>query len=144
MAGILVVTQGALADELARGARTIAGSSTPIATVSLGWDESPAQSEGKVAAALAALDGSAAGKNGVLILTDLPGATPFNIAKRFARPGRIEVLSGVNLSMVVRVCCPGCEDLAVGELAGWLAEKGRQSISHYQPGAETETGKSGG
>ena len=135
MARILVVTQGDLARELAHGATTIAGPSNRLQTVSLGWDESPAISERKVAAAIeqGSLEGEA--DEGVLILTDLPGGTPFNVAAKFARPGRIEVLSGVNLPMVVRLCCPGCLERSVGELAEWLQEKGRQSICRYQPGA---------
>ncbi len=139
MARILVVTQGGLAQELVRGAHTIAGQSDRLETVSLAWDESPVISERKVAAALeeGIQDGEA--DQGVLILTDLPGGTPFNVAAKFARPGRVEVLSGVNLAMVVRLCCPGCRERSVGELAAWLEEKGRQSICRYQPGAPVES-----
>jgi PTS system mannose-specific IIA component len=141
MARVIVVTQGALAEELARGARTIAGPSGSIETVSLDWDESLGESERKVAHALfespeavaAAGRGEDGADSGVLILTDVPGGTPFNVAKKFARPGKVEVLAGVNLPMVVRLCCPGCQDQSVGELARWLLEKGRQSISHYEP-----------
>lgn len=139
MARILVVTQGGLAQELVRGAHTIAGQADRLETVSLAWDESPVISERKVAAALekGIQDGEA--DEGVLILTDLPGGTPFNVAAKFARPGRVEVLSGVNLAMVVRLCCPGCRERSVGELAAWLEEKGRQSICRYQPGAPVES-----
>lgn len=133
MARVLVVTQGALGEELARGAHTIAGSSTRIETVSLDWNESPAESEEKVAAALASRHDQADARDGVLILTDVPGGTPFRVAAKFARPNEVEVLSGVNLPMLVRLCCPGCRDGSVSELADWLIEKGRSSISHYQP-----------
>lgn len=139
MARILVVTQGGLAQELVRGAHTIAGQSDRLETVSLAWDESPVISERKVAAALEEGIQDGEGDEGVLILTDLPGGTPFNVAAKFARPGRVEVLSGVNLAMVVRLCCPGCRERSVGELAAWLEEKGRQSICRYQPGAPVES-----
>ena len=142
MARILVVTQGALAQELVHGAHTIAGQSDRLETVSLAWDESPMISERKVAAALeeGGRDGDAEEDNqGVLILTDLLGGTPFNVAIKFARPGRVEVLSGVNLAMVVRLCCPGCRERSVGELATWLEEKGRQSICRYRPGTPIES-----
>lgn len=142
MARILVVSQGALAQELVHGADTIAGPTDRFETVSLDWDESPAISERKMAAALAkgGRDGDAYEEDqGVLILTDLHGGTPFNVAVKFARPGRVEVLSGVNLAMVVRLCCPGCRERSVGELAAWLEEKGRQSICRYQPGAPVES-----
>ena len=136
MARILVVTQGALAEELVHAAHNIAGQSERLETVSLNWDESPVISERKVAAALE--EGGQEGRihendQGVLILTDIPGGTPFNVAARFARPGHVEVLSGVNLAMLVRLCCPGCRERSVGELAAWLEEKGRQSICRYQP-----------
>lgn len=139
MARILVVTQGALAQELVRGAHTIAGRSDRLETVSLDWEESPVISERKVEAALE--EGSRDGEadKGVLILTDLPGGTPFNVAAKFARPGRVEVLSGVNLAMLVRLCCPGCRERSVGELAAWLEEKGRQSICRYRAGAPVES-----
>ncbi len=140
MARVLVITQGALAQELARGAHTIADRSEDrIEAVSLDWDESLAISERKVAAALERGGPNGEDDEGVLILTDLPGGTPFNVAAKFARQGRVEVLSGVNLSMVVRLCCPDCRGRSVGELAAWLQEKGRQSICRYEPGSPAES-----
>lgn len=134
MARILVVTQGALAEELVRGAHTIAGQAHRLETLSLDWDESPEESERKLAAALDRGRQDAEVGDGVLILADLPGGTPYNVAKKFAREGQIEVLSGVNLPMVVRLCCPGCQERSVGELAEWLQEKGRQSIRRAEGG----------
>ncbi|MCP4204716.1 MAG: hypothetical protein GY769_22640 [bacterium] len=128
MARILVVTQGALANELVRGANIIAGHTTRLETLSLDWDESRETSERKLAAALADRGRGTEAEEEVLILADLPGGTPYNVARKFARGRNVEVLSGVNLPMVVRLCCPGCQERSVGELAAWLQEKGRQSI----------------
>ncbi len=139
MPRILVVTQGALAEELVRGAHTIAGQATRLETLSLEWDERLEVSERKLAAALAKETPNTEADNGVLILVDVPGGTPFNVARKFARAGRVEVLSGVNLPMVVRLCCPGCQERSVGELAGWLQEKGRQSICRAE-----DNGRAGG
>jgi len=136
VARILVVTQGALAQELAQGAQVISGRSDRIETLSLAWDESPAVSEERLGAALEASGGI---NGGVLILTDIPGGTPFNVAGKFAAPGKVEVISGVNLAMVVRLCCPGCRERSVEELALWLLEKGRQSIRRYHANGSLES-----
>lgn len=138
MAGILVVTQGELAEELARAAQRIAGVANRIETVSLAWNESPIESQDKVAEALAQLENGRGAEGGVLILTDLPGGTPFNIAKKFARPDKVEVVSGVNLSMLVRLCCPGGGERSLGNLAEWLQEKGRQSIVRFESGSSED------
>ncbi len=136
MARVLIVTQGPLAQTLVEGARTIAGTSQGLSALTLGWDEGLDEGVRRLKSTLDRLEGEAdiGGKadEGVLILTDVPGGTPFNVAMRLAEPGRVEVLSGVNLPMAVRVCCPGCGDLSVSELAGWLEEKGRQSICRGQ------------
>jgi PTS system ascorbate-specific IIA component len=60
-------------------------------------------------------------ENGALVLTDIFGATPANIAARLAEPGRVKVLAGVNLPMLVRAICYRTEkldQLATKALAG--------------------------
>lgn len=124
MTRALILTQGRLGVELLEAARTIAGAAEDIEALALGWDDPLETVENKVRAAI-----ERNGANeGLLILTDVPGGTPCNVARQFAIPGGIEVLSGVNLPMVVRLCCPGCADKPVGELAEWLEGKGRQSV----------------
>lgn len=130
MARILLVTQGSLARELVRGAGIIAGDSDRLETLSLDWDESPEESERKLAEALGPAGGG--DQDDVLILTDLPGGTPYNLARKFVVPDRVELLSGVNLAMLVRLCCPGYEGRSVGELAAWLRERGLQSINRAE------------
>ncbi len=64
----------------------------------------------------------------ILILTDMPGNTPTNVALEFREPGRLEVVCGANLPMLLRLSCrPRCER-KLSELAEWIAEKGRCAI----------------
>lgn len=133
---VLLLTQGHLGEELARAARKIAGDGKSLETLSLAWDEDPDSAERRLEEHLAAGDPT----DGVLILTDVPGGTPFNVARRLVDPGQIEVLSGVNLPMVVRLCCPGCADDSVATLAQWIVEKGRTSIARGEPAKACDRG----
>lgn len=142
MARVLILTQGPLGETLLEGARTIAGNSERLSALTLGWNDDLEQGASRLRAALAEMEPQSSEEDedeGVLILTDVPGGTPFNVAMRFAEPGRVAVLSGVNLPMAVRVCCPGCGDKSVDELANWLEQKGRQSI---QRGSTLRSGRS--
>ncbi len=66
--------------------------------------------------------------DGLLILTDIYGGTPHNIALTLRRPGRVEVVSGVNLPMVVRLGCGADSEMSLEEMAEWIGAKARASI----------------
>ena len=66
--------------------------------------------------------------DGVLILTDLFGDTPSNLALGLVDPGRVEVVTGVNLPMVLRLACLDGRAQPLAELARWIQAKGRQGI----------------
>ena len=68
------------------------------------------------------------GGDGLLILTDIYGGTPNNIALSLRQPGRIEVISGVNLPMVVRLGCGANSERSLEEMARWIGKKARASI----------------
>jgi PTS system mannose-specific IIA component len=132
MVKTLIVSHGDLAHVLLRSAETIAGPNPALAAVSLAWDDEPAEARRKVAEAIGALGA----EDGLLILTDMFGGTPNNIAAGFAEPGRVEVVAGVNLPMVLRLECMGeTGTRTVSDLAAWIESKGRGSIRH-QIGAE--------
>ncbi|HRC85586.1 MAG TPA: PTS fructose transporter subunit IIA [Thermoanaerobaculia bacterium] len=124
----LVVTQGALASELVAAGKRIAGTLSQCQAVSLGWDDDLATARERIASAMAE-----AGPSEVLLLVDLFGSTPCQAALALAEPGRVEVVTGANLPMVVRLGCPGGESLSVSEAAEWLTAKGQGSIQHAQP-----------
>jgi PTS system mannose-specific IIA component len=125
MIGKMILTHGGLARELLAAANVIAGRLDGFEAVSLDWSDGFDEAHGKVAAALERLDRG----QGVLILTDMYGSTPCNAAMTFFQPGKVEVLTGANLPMVVRLACQSeAEATDVAELARWLQAKGRKSV----------------
>lgn len=132
MANVLVVSHGRLAAELVASARRIVGELGPVESVCLDWDAAPEAVEESLREAV-----ERAGEP-LLVLVDIHGGTPSNVAMRLARPGRIEVLSGVNLAMVVRLGCAGALERPVGELAEWIRGKGRDSICHPRPAGDRD------
>lgn len=124
MIGKLILTQGGLARELLLAAQTISGPMSGFEALALDWTDTAEQAKDKVRASLSRLDQG----EGVLVLTDMYGATPCNVALSFLAPGRVEVLAGVNLPMVVRLTCPGLEGLTLSALAKWLQAKAQSSV----------------
>lgn len=125
MIGTLILTHGGLAREFLAAAREIAGELRQFEAVSLEWSDGLDEASAKIEAALARLDTG----EGVLVLVDAFGSTPCNSALRFKRPGGVEVVSGVNLPMVVRLACRGDrESMTLADTARWLQTKGRQAI----------------
>lgn len=125
MIGKLLLTHGGLATELFAAAQQIsAGKLAGCEALSLSWDETPDAARRRVEEALARLDTG----QGVLILTDIHGGTPTNVAMSCYRPGKVEVLTGLNLPMVVRLACQAAEPGSLTEVARRLQEKVRSSI----------------
>lgn len=125
MIGTLILTHGGLARELLAAAREIAGELNQFEALSLEWGDSPDEALSKVRAALSRLDSG----DGVLILADAFGGTPCNVALTVQDPGRVEVVSGVNLPMVMRLACQGNrQQTDPAAAARWLQAKGRDSI----------------
>ena len=98
MIGIVVVTHSKLGDALIEAAEFIIGDRLEsIVSVSIDIAQDVDKLRGKVAAAIKEVDR----KDGVLILTDMFGGTPSNLSYSFLEEGRIEVLSGVNLPVLI-------------------------------------------
>ncbi len=99
MVGVLVFTHGALGDSLLRAAAHVLGGMPPHAeAVTIAPGEAPDSIIGRAREALARVDQG----RGVLVLTDIYGATPANTALRLLEDGRVEGISGVNLPMMLR------------------------------------------
>ena len=125
MIGKLILTHGGLARELLAAANVISGQLTGFEALSLDWTDGFDDARAKVAAVLEQLDQG----QGVLILTDMYGGTPCNIAMTFYQAGKREVLSGVNLPMVLRLACQADgEEGTVSDLARRLQIKGQKSV----------------
>lgn len=124
MVGKLILTHGGLARELLAAAQVISGRQAPFEALSLDWAAGFEESRATVRDALDRLDQG----QGVLILTDAYGTTPCNIAMSFLEPGRIEVLTGVNLPMVLRLSCQAFDEEDLGQVARGLQMKAQRSF----------------
>lgn len=124
MIGKLILTHGGLARELLSAAQTISGRLAGFEAISLDWNDGLEEAKAQIAAAIARLDEG----QGVLILTDMYGGTPCNVATVFHQPGRVEILTGVNLPMVLRLACQSADGGNVSEVAHWLQVKGQRSL----------------
>lgn len=135
MFGVLIVTHGRLATELLATAETVMGRQrSEFEALSLDWGEGVEAARERIAACLLRLDRG----SGVLILTDMFGDTPSNAAASFVQPGRVELLSGVNLPMVVRLGCADVHQMDLATVAEWLESKGRRSIGRLPPAPPVE------
>jgi len=123
MIGVVVVTHGHLATELLNAAEAIAGDLPSFAAVSIGWHEDTEDARTEIAQAITRVERGA----GVLILTDMFGGTPSNLAMSFLAQGRVEVITGVNLPMLIKlVNLPDQADLLTA--AREMREHGRHAI----------------
>lgn len=124
MIGLLVVTHGGLAEELVMAAERIVRKPAPMKAVTLGWDDDPDKSRKEIESVLLSLDRG----DGVIIATDMLGGTPANIAMAFLEAGKVEVVTGVNLPMVIKFSNMQSQE-TVAETARLLADKGRSHIT---------------
>jgi PTS system mannose-specific IIA component len=121
--GVVVVTHGQLANELLNAAEMIVGDLPRFAAVSIGWHDDVRVARDAIQGAIARVDAGA----GVLILTDMFGGTPSNISLAFLEAGRVEVATGVNLPMLIKLAKSGAGgDLLA--LARDLCGHGRAAI----------------
>lgn len=117
------MTHGRLAIELLNAAEAIVGDIQNVAAVSIGWHDDVAMASSMVEKAIRRVDTG----SGVLVLTDMFGGTPTNIASTFLDEGVIEVVTGVNLPMLIKLIQIGAEvDLA--EAAKLVGENGQNNI----------------
>jgi mannose PTS system EIIA component len=97
MPGVVVVTHGQLAAELLNAAEMIVGDLPGFVAVSIGWHDDVTVARAAIATAIEKVRTSA----GVLLLTDMFGGTPSNLGLAFLEAGTIEVITGVNLPMLI-------------------------------------------
>ena len=125
MIGVLVVTHCRLGDALLEAADFILGERPEAMTaVSIDLKENADKLRNKIADALKKLKSDA----GILILTDMFGGTPSNLSYSFLEEGKIEVISGVNLPMLIRAASAR-KNQSLSELAANLEAFGKKSIS---------------
>jgi PTS system mannose-specific IIA component len=123
MIGVVVVTHGHLATELLNAAETIVGDLPRFTAVSIGWHEDVQDARGEISAAITRVHA----EHGVLLLTDMFGGTPSNLGMTFLEHGKLEVITGVNLPMLIKLASmtEGPDLLAI---ARELREHGKNAI----------------
>jgi mannose PTS system EIIA component len=124
MIGALAVTHGQLAHELVAAAEMIVGEISHIQAVSIGWHDDVNDARREIERRIAEVEHGA----GVLILTDMFGGTPSNIAFSFHEPGKVDVVTGVNLPMIIRIATQK-EGETLDSMARGVRDQGRSSIS---------------
>jgi len=99
MIGLILVTHGKLADEFLVALEHVVGPQENIAAVCIGPHDNMDDRRAEIASSIKETDLG----QGVIILTDLFGGTPSNLAISLLEPGRVEVIAGVNLPMLIRL-----------------------------------------
>jgi mannose PTS system EIIA component len=123
MIGGVLVTHGQLANELVSAAEMIVGEIHHITAVSIGWHDDVDVAREEIERAIQRVDTG----SGVLLLTDMFGGTPTNLAATFLGQATVEVVTGVNLPMVIKLATQDAgEQLA--DLARRVRDQGQQQI----------------
>ncbi len=122
MTGIVLVTHSGLGESLRHQAEVILGKMVPMTTVSISYGADPDLALDELIASL----GMGQDSGGVVVLTDLPGATPHNLAQKAAEARGVPVISGVNLPMLLKVI--NHADKPPNELAAVASLGGHQGI----------------
>jgi PTS system mannose-specific IIA component len=122
--GALIVTHGNLANELLSAARKIESTDVVIEAVPLEWSDTVDEAREKIRLALERIgtDG------GVIIFTDMFGGTPSNISLSFLEKDRVEIITGVNLPMVVKFATLPQDGKDLTAVAHTISEKGSKAI----------------
>jgi PTS system mannose-specific IIA component len=120
----LVITHGQLASELVAAAEMIVGEIEHIVPLCIGWQEDVNEARDEIERQLKSLRI----ENGAIIMTDMFGGTPSNLAMSFLKDRKVEVITGVNLPMIIKAASQGeSEDLVT--LAEKICEKGKSNIT---------------
>jgi mannose PTS system EIIA component len=124
MIGLVLVTHGRLATEFVVAMEHVVGPQRAIAPICIGPDDDMESRRTDIAKAISDVDTG----RGVIVLTDLFGGTPSNLAISLMKPGSIEVIAGINLPMLIRL--EGARrTMSVGDAVAAAREAGRKYIS---------------
>ena len=123
MIGVVVVTHGQLATELVNAAEMIVGDLPQFTAVSIGWHDDVNDAREEIVQAVERVRG----EEGVLLLTDMFGGTPSNLGMTFLQADRLEVITGVNLPMLIKLASlrSSSDRLAVAKA---MRDHGRSAI----------------
>jgi len=123
MIGLIVIAHFDLAKEMVAATELIVGKQEQFESVGISPDEDIDKTRGKIIEALKKADSG----DGVMILTDMFGGTPSNISLSFLEEGKVEVVTGVNLPMLIKLNTYR-EGRQLGELARFITQYGQNNI----------------
>jgi mannose PTS system EIIA component len=124
MIGILLVTHGRLAEELKAAALTIQPEVPRLVALALEWRETGEDARERIRQAIAQADEG----DGVVVLTDMFGGTPTNLTLSFLEKDRVEIVTGLNLPMVLKCGSLQKTAVSVSEMARLARDRGQRSI----------------
>jgi PTS system mannose-specific IIA component len=124
MIGMILVTHGHLAEEFVHAMEHVVGQQSDIATVCIGPNDDMEARRKEIAQAIKKVD---SGK-GAIILTDLFGGTPSNLAISLLKPGKTEVIAGINLPMLIRLA-GARKDMTLTTAAAAARDAGKNYIT---------------
>ena len=113
MIGLVLVTHGRLAVEFRAALEHVVGAQEQIETITIGPDDDVEQRRRDIIEAVTRADSG----DGVVILTDMFGGTPSNLAISVMEPGRVEVIAGMNLPMLIKLSSVRSTDNMAAALA---------------------------
>ncbi len=121
--GGVIVSHGQLATELLAAAEAVVGDLNHIAAVSIGWHDDVEAAKDEIERSIKSVGQG----SGVILLTDMFGGTPTNISAMFLKEGEIEIVTGVNLPMVIKLASSS-KEISLAEMAREIEDQGKQSI----------------
>jgi PTS system mannose-specific IIA component len=121
--GGVIVSHGQLATELLAAAEAVIGDLSHIAAVSIGWHDDVEAARDEIERAIKTVSQG----SGVILLTDMFGGTPTNISAMFLKEDEVEIVTGVNLPMVIKLAS-NSKDVKLADLAREIEDQGKQSI----------------
>ena len=124
MIGLILVTHGRLAEEFINAMEHVVGAQRDMVGVCIGPHDDMEKRRKEIADAIRRVDSG----NGVMVLTDLFGGTPSNLAISLMQAGRVEVIAGINLPMLIRLA-GARKCMGVGDAARAARDAGRNYIT---------------
>lgn len=123
MTGLIVAAHAGLAEELLKAAEMIVGPMEGVAAVGISPEDSVEGIRASLETAMATVS-----SNNVIIMTDMFGGTPANMSLSFLKEGCVEVLTGVNLPMLIRFASDR-DRFGVSELAALIRDSGKEAVA---------------
>ncbi len=121
--GGVIISHGQIANELVAAAETVVGELNHITAVSIGWHDDVESAQAEIERAIKKVSQGI----GVLLLTDMFGGTPTNIATMFYHEGEVEIVTGVNLPMVIKLASQ-TKYIPLIEMADVVEKQGKEAI----------------